>query len=75
MDRHWRCMGGIEKIKGLLEDLVKALNAALGNFVKKTGDTMNGSLWIQYDGKALKNGAPKGFEEKIKMEEEKLSVE
>ncbi|WP_238918170.1 hypothetical protein [Clostridium sp. YIM B02555] len=54
----------LKKIKGLLEDLVTALNAALGNFVKKTGDTMNGSLWIQYDGKALKNGAPQKYDEK-----------
>ncbi|AGF59642.1 hypothetical protein B0P06_006083 [Clostridium saccharoperbutylacetonicum] len=70
VEKIWTDIGDVwevlKKIKGLLEDLVKALNAALGNFVKKTGDTMNGSLWIQYDGKALKNGAPKGFEEKNK---------
>jgi hypothetical protein len=55
----WTTLDTIEK---LLEALVGALNAALGNFVKKTGDTMNGSLWIQYDGNALKNGAPQNYE-------------
>lgn len=62
----WTDLGDVwevlKKIKKLLEDLVTALNAALGNFVKKTGDTMNGSLWIQYDWKAFKKGAPQGYD-------------
>jgi len=52
----------LEKIKDLLGDLVNALNAALGNFVKKTGDIMTGSLWIQYDGNTFKKGAPQEYE-------------
>jgi hypothetical protein len=64
----WTDLGDVwdvlKKLKELLGQLIDALNAALGNFVKKTGDTMNGSLWIQYDGKALKNGAPQKYDEK-----------
>ncbi len=57
---------GIEKIWEALDKLgniLSTLEGAMGNFVRKTGDIMTGSLWIQYDGNTFKEG-PTEYESK-----------
>ncbi len=53
----------LEDLEALLKALGDALDKALGNFVRKTGDIMTGSLWIQYDGNTFKEG-PQGYDAK-----------
>ena len=48
----WNALDQLGDLLGQLEGALA--NAAQGDFVRKTGDIMTGSLWIQYDGKKFK---------------------
>lgn len=62
----WNNIGDVwavlDELGDLLGNLEDALNSAMGNFVKKTGDIMTGPLWIDYNGPAFTE-APAGYEE------------
>ena len=56
---------GIEKIWEALDKLgtiLGTLEGAMGNFVRKTGDKMTGSLWIDYAGNDFEE-APPGYDD------------
>jgi hypothetical protein len=51
----------MDKVWAALDALVDAIAGAMGDFVKKSGDQMTGSLWMKYDGKTYKDD-PTGYE-------------
>lgn len=63
----WNNIGDVwtvlDELGDLLGELQAALNKSMGDFVKKTGDIMTGSLWIQYDGNTFE-GMPDKYESK-----------
>jgi len=51
----------VDEIWDAFDALITALSGALGDFVKKPGDQMTGSLWMKYNGKTYTDD-PAGYE-------------